>query len=148
MILAPRSVPLPQPDAVTGPYWAGCDERRLLVQQCEACGAYQSPPRLSCKVCRSEAFHWRESSGQGRIFTYTIVHHPVSPGLTDEVPYVVVVVELPDCDGALLISNLVGDDALEAAVGRAVRLRWDDDVGTWLPRFELADGARAPPAGG
>jgi uncharacterized OB-fold protein len=148
VIRAPRSVPLPQPDAVTAPYWAGCAERRLLVQQCEACGAFQSPPRLSCRACRGEAFGWRETSGRGRIFTYTVAHHPVSPGLAGEVPYVVVAVELADCGSALLISNLVGDDALAAAVGRAVSLRWDDDAGAWLPRFELADGAEATSQGG
>ena len=112
-------------------------EQRLLVQHCLACGAFQSPARLLCRNCRGSDFEWRESEGNGRIYTYTIAHHPGSPALRDEVPYVVVVVELDDCGGARLISNLVGEDAMKAAVDRRVRLRWDDAAGAWLPRFEL-----------
>lgn len=135
---APIHVPLPQPDAVSEPFWAGCDERRLLVQHCRECGAFQSPARLLCRECRGSDFDWLESQGCGRIFTYTIVHHPGSPALRDEVPYVVVVVQLDDCGGARLISNLVGEDAADVAVDRPVQLRWDNDAGAWLPRFEFA----------
>jgi len=136
---APTHVPLPQPDAVSEPFWAGCAERRLLVQHCLACGSFQSSPRGLCWNCRKSEFDWRQSNGRGRVFTYTIAHHPASPALRDQVPYAVVVVALDDCGGARLISNLVGEDAADVAIDRAVRLRWDDDTGVWLPRFELAD---------
>jgi uncharacterized protein len=139
---APRDVPLPQPDAASEPFWAACAERRLLVQRCDACGTFQSPPRLHCRNCRGGSFNWRESAGQGRVYTYTIAHHPAAPGLRDQVPYVIVVVKLDDCGGVLLISNLVGRDAAEVAVDRTVRLRWDDDAGAWLPRFELSSTLR------
>jgi uncharacterized OB-fold protein len=134
---APTQVPLPLPDALSAPFWQGCAERRLLVQHCLTCGAFQSAPRLHCRVCRGETFDWRESAGRGRIYTYTVAHHPASPALREEVPYVVVVVQLDDCGGATLVSNLVGDDAAEVAVGRPVAVRWDDAAGAWLPRFEL-----------
>jgi uncharacterized OB-fold protein len=136
---APRDVPLPQPDAVSAPFWAGCAERRLMVQHCLACGTFQSPPRLRCRKCRGSEFDWRESAGRGRIYSYTVAHHPPSPALRDQVPYVVVVVQLDDCGQVRVISNLVGEDAAEVAADRAVRLTWDDDAGAWLPRFELAD---------
>ena len=138
---APTQVPLPQPDAISEPFWAGCDQRRLLVQHCLQCGTFQSPARLLCRDCRGSDFDWLESRGRGRIFTYTIVHHPGSPALREQVPYVVVVVQLDDCGGARLTSNLVGDDAAELAVNRAVQLRWDNDAGAWLPRFELVKDA-------
>jgi hypothetical protein len=138
MMRAPRQVPLPQPDAVSGPFWVGCGEQRLLFQQCRACGTFQSVPRLCCANCRAGEFDWIESGGKGRVYTYTIVHHPPSPALKDEVPFVVIVVKLDDCGGVLLISNLVGEGALEVAVDRAVRLCWDDGAGASLPRFELA----------
>jgi uncharacterized OB-fold protein len=134
---APIQVPLPQPDAASEPFWAACAERRLLVQHCIACGAFQSPPRLHCRNCRGGEFNWRESKGRGRVYTYTVAYHPAAPALKDQMPYVVVVVKLDDCDGALLISNLVGENAMNVAVDDAVQLRWDDDAGAWLPRFEL-----------
>lgn len=134
---APRQVPLPQPDDVSGPFWTGCGEQRLLFQQCRACGTFQSVPRRYCTHCRAGEFDWVESGGAGRVYTYTIVHHPPSPAMKEEVPFVVVVVKLDDCGGVLLISNLVGEGALEVAVDRPVRLCWDDDAGAFLPRFEL-----------
>ena len=134
---APTQVPLPQPDVVSEPFWAGCDERRLLVQHCLQCGAFQSPARLLCRNCRGGEFDWQESQGRGRVYTYTIVHHPGSPSLSEQEPYVVVVVQLDDCGGARLISNLVGENAADVAADSAVQLRWDDDAGAWLPRFEL-----------
>jgi uncharacterized OB-fold protein len=134
----PTQVPLPQVDALSEPFWNGCAERRLLVQHCLRCATFQSSARLHCRNCGSNDFDWRESAGHGRVYTYTIAHHPAAPALKDQVPYVVVVVKLDDCGGALLISNLVGDDAAEVAVDRAVRLRWDNEAGISLPRFELA----------
>jgi uncharacterized OB-fold protein len=134
---APARVPLPQPDPASAPFWAGCAEQRLLIPRCVACGSFQSPPRLSCRNCRGAEFEWRPSNGFGHIYTYTIVHHPGSPALSDEVPYVVVVVELDDCAGARLVSNLVGETADAAWIGAQVRLVWDDRAGAWLPRFEL-----------
>lgn len=134
---APTQVPLPQADDVTAPFWNGCAERRLLVQHCLTCGAFQSVPQRYCRKCRGSEFDWQESEGQGRVHTYTVVHHPAAPALRDQVPYVVVVVKLDDCGGAMLISNLVGDGAADVAVDRAIRLCWDNDAGAWLPRFEL-----------
>lgn len=134
---APTAVPLPQPDAASEPFWAGCAERRLLVQRCTGCGTFQSPPRLMCRACRGSEFAWQESQGNGRVYSYTIAHHPGSPALREQVPYVVVAVELDDCGGTRLISNLVGKNAEDVAVDRTVRLLWDDAAGMFLPRFEL-----------
>lgn len=134
---APNQVPLPQVDDVSEPFWSGCEEQRLMFQKCRACGAFQSVPRQLCNECRADEFDWIESNGTGRIFTYTIVHHPPSPAMTDEVPYVVIVVKLDDCGGVLLVSNLVGERASELTIDSPVRLCWDRDSGAFLPRFEL-----------
>jgi uncharacterized protein len=74
---------------------------------------------------------------RGHVFTYTIACHPAMPALSEQVPYVIVVVALDDCGGVLVTSNLVGERALEVSVGDAVRLCWDDEPGAMLPRFEL-----------
>jgi uncharacterized OB-fold protein len=134
---APTAVPLPQPDVASAAFWAGCAEQRLLVPRCTACGSFQSPPRLLCRNCRGTEFAWHQSHGLGRIYSYTIAHHPASPALREEVPYVIVVVELDDCGGARLVSNLVGENGAAAVIGAPVRLVWDDAAGAWLPRFEL-----------
>jgi uncharacterized OB-fold protein len=134
---APTQVPLPQPDSASAPFWAGCAEQRLLIPRCMSCGWFQSPPRVLCRHCRGAKFVWRQSQGLGRVYTYTIAHHPASPALRDELPYVIVVVELEDCGGARLISNLVGEDAGAVSIGAPVRVLWDNAAGAWLPRFAL-----------
>jgi uncharacterized OB-fold protein len=136
---APRHVPLPAPDAVSEGFWSACAEQRLVVQQCSACGAFQSPPRLLCTTCRGADLSWRDSAGSGRVYTYTVAHYAATPALRDQTPYVVVVVELDDCGGALMTSNLVGESAADVRVGMRVQVRWDQDAGMWLPRFALEE---------
>lgn len=137
MMRAPSQVPLPQPDEFSEPFWSGCAEQRLVFQRCLTCGTFQDVPRLCCANCRAGEFEWVESMGAGRVFTYTIVHHPPSPAMINEVPFVVVVVKLDDCGGVLLVSNLVGETAGDVAVDLPVRLCWDDEAVASLPRFEL-----------
>ena len=51
--------------------------------------------------------------GPARIYSWERVWHPVHPALANGVPYVVLLVELPDADGIRMIGNLVGDPRAE-----------------------------------
>jgi uncharacterized OB-fold protein len=138
---APRGLPLPQPDALSAPFWEACAGHRLIVQRCTRCGAHRHPPRPLCRHCQGREHEWFESAGRGEIFSYTVAHHPVHPAVRDQVPYGVIVVRLDDCPDVLLTSNLV-DAPIEALrVGLRVRLIWDDVAeGVALPRFALDPG--------
>ena len=74
-------------------------------------------------------------SGRGRVFSYTIAHHPVHPALVDRVPYNIVLVELPDAGGVRLVSNLVDVPVEEVAVGLEVEVLFEDQGDVTLPRF-------------
>jgi uncharacterized OB-fold protein len=137
---APGPLPLsaPQPDDVTAPFWAGCNEQRLLIQRCTHCGRHRHLPAALCPHCRSAESDWTQSDGAGQIFTYTVVHHAAHPDLVDRLPYTIVVVELADCGGVLVTSNLVGTDGRGFAVGDAVTLQWAQSIhGNWLYQFAL-----------
>jgi hypothetical protein len=71
-----------------------------------------------------------------RVFSYTIIHHPVHPALAESVPYNVILVELPDAGSVRLISNLVDVPPDEVRVGLEVEVVFED-VGhdVTLPRF-------------
>ena len=41
-------LPIPEPDGLSAPFWAGLREERLLVQHCAGCGTWQFG-RASCR---------------------------------------------------------------------------------------------------
>ena len=142
----PDGMPLPRLDANSRRFWEACNEHRLLVQRCAACGAHRAPPRPLCGRCGSFETDWSESRGRGRVFSYTIAHHSPHPAARDRLPYNIAVIELDDCEGILLISNVVGcpDDALR--VDLPVEVVWEDRRdGQSLYRFRPIDGLEAVP---
>jgi uncharacterized OB-fold protein len=129
------SLPLPVVAFEEEPFWTGGADGRLLITRCRSCGWWIHPPRPACRRCRSTDVGPEAVSGQGTIYTYTVNHQAWAPGL--EVPYVLVVVELPEQDGLRITSRLV-DPPAEVAVGDPVEVRFQqvaDDV--WLPLFAV-----------
>jgi hypothetical protein len=130
------------PDKHTAAFWDACRRRELRFQRCTACGRFRHPPLPGCPHCASTAVDWARVNGRATVFSYTIVHHAAIPSLKESVPYNVVVVEFEDAPGARLISNLLGVEAEQVAVGMPVELEWDE-VGPELvlPRFRTARAA-------
>jgi len=137
----PDDMPTPAASRETLAWWQAATEHRLLVQVCNRCGRTRHPPGPLCPSCRSSDLGWRELSGRGTVYTYTIVWRAFVPSLADRLPYVVAVVELEGGDGARLLSNVVDVDATMVQVGMPVEVVWED-VGPSLalPRFRPADG--------
>lgn len=141
----PDGMPQPALEPVSLPFWEACNDHRLLVQRCTECGAHRSPPKPMCGHCGCFEWGWSESSGRGRVFTYTIVHHSPHPVSQECLPYNIAVIELEDCDRVLLTSNVVNcpDDALR--VDLPVELVWEDRRdGQSLYRFQPSTGDRRP----
>lgn len=89
-----------------------------------------------CPHCRAVAAQWRELSGAGTVYSYTVVHQAFLPTLAAHVPYVVVVLELDGAPGVRFISNIVDVGAEAVHVGMRVELVWEDvapDLA--VPRF-------------
>jgi len=81
---------------------------------------------------------WRQVSGSGTIFSYTIAHHPVHPALKTSTPYNIVVVMLDGASDVRLVSNIIGAQPEQIRIGAPVELCWDEiDKGMFLPRFVL-----------
>ena len=106
--------PTPEPTIDSKPYWDGLKERRLLLQQCGGCGLVRHYPRPMCAACYSLEVRWIESSRQGRLHSWTEVHHPFVPGLRDELPYVMATVELEE--GVRLQCQMLGAETDAAAL--------------------------------
>ena len=123
-------------DPTTEPFWAGCRERRLMIQRCEACGRHQFYPRPFCLTCESSDVAWVQASGEGHIYSMTTIRVPADPSIPP--PYVVAIVELTE--GPRLLSNIEGGPA---AIGDPVALRWREREP--LPPLPIFTPARRAP---
>jgi len=80
-------------------------EDKLLGLKCKECGAITVPPKMACRKCASPDMEIVELPGRGKIQTFATVY--VAPeGREDEVPYIIVMVELDE--GPWLLGNLAG----------------------------------------
>ena len=116
------------------PYWEGLAKGRLVLQQCDDCGAITHPPGPVCTSCQSAKRSYVEASGRGTIYTFTVMHRAMHPEFEPYLPYVVAYVTLEE--GINLATWIVDVDPADVAIGMPVELtieRIDDD--TTLHRF-------------
>ncbi len=129
---APTALPpglagvVPLPDGLDRPYWEANARHELVAQRCRACKGWQWGPEWICHRCHSFEVGFERVSGRGRIFSWERVWHPVHPALVNGVPYVVVLVELPDAGNVRMIGNLLGDPKQPVAIGSEVEAVFED----------------------
>ena len=97
-------------------------QNKLLGLKCQACGAITALPKMVCRQCTSPKLEIVELKGNGTIRTFTTVY-VASEGREDEVPYVIVMVELDE--GPWIMGNLGDIDASQATIeliGKKVKM--------------------------
>ena len=128
--------PIPSPTDATQAFWSGCAENVLRLRSCPRCNKRLAPTRAVC-ACGNSELPWVDTSGQGRIFSYTVVHRAPDPAFRPEVPYVIAIVELDE--GAKLMSNIIGCSPADVRVGMKVRAVFDQVApGIGVPKFQPA----------
>ncbi len=129
--------PLPAPDENTQPWFDGLREHKLLLQYFPSADFYQYPYSDRCMKDWSTDWEWRESKGEGVVFTWGRMHQKYHPGWAVEVPYTLAVVELDE--GPRMQTTLVNVDPEQIRVGMRVKVRFDDVTDEFtLPKFEPA----------
>ncbi len=126
MTFFPEGMPYPAGNMDTKPFWDYCKQHELRVQRCTRCGAYRFHPVPVCYKCQSFEYEWVKSSGRGEVYSRIVVHHPAHAATRDMVPYNVVIVELEDCGGTRLISNVIDTPNDDVRIGMPVELVWED----------------------
>ena len=119
----------------TKPFWDAAAQHRLVAACCGKCGTFRMPPTPFCPACRSQHIEWRELSGDGSVYSYTIVQREIFKGMENHLPYVPAVIELDGAPGVRLISNVVDAEIESIAVGMQVSVVWDDQGSVAVPRF-------------
>ena len=140
--------PRPVPDRDTQPFWDAVAERRLVAPRCTKCGRFVWQPRPICPWCQAPDPEWVEVGPRGRVVSWTVLHPPVLPVWTEQLPFVVLLVEVED--GVRMIGQLADrhghllrtDGRAEGlAMGSRVKLRWRiDEGGQVLPAWTLVEG--------
>ena len=130
-------LPEPQPDGLDAPFWEAARQYRLIVQRCRACGTFQFGPEWVCHHCRSDDVAWHECAGQGKVYAFERVWHPVHEALKGRVPYLIVLVELPDAGRVRMVGNLLGDPLQEVRIGDNVEVVWEEHADITLPQWQI-----------
>ncbi|TPW16269.1 MAG: hypothetical protein FD127_245 [Acidimicrobiaceae bacterium] len=136
----PRRV-LPRfPELDTEPFWEATKEHQLRYQFCEQCETVIFYPRAHCTKCTNTDLTWRTSSGEGAIYTYSVIRRSQHPSFMDMVPYVIAWVDLDETFRMLTHIVDVDPDDPESGltIGARVQVHWIDRGQVSLPAFHLA----------
>lgn len=118
-------------------FWEAAGSGKLEFQHCRSCDHVQFPPRHQCARCWSDDVEPVRSSGRGVVESVTIVRRAPLAEFRDRVPYAIASIVCEE--GPRMITNLVGDGALDARIGDAVAVCFETDAdGNTLPQFRLA----------
>jgi uncharacterized OB-fold protein len=121
--LRPQTGPLPHASSgVSVPFWQGCREGELRYQRCAACGLANFPPTEHCRQCLSADVSWQRSDGVGEVYSWTLVHRPVTAEF--EPPYAPAIVALDE--GYQMLTNIVGVAAEDLAIGMSVQVQFHE----------------------
>ena len=133
--------PVPVPDETSAPYWLAAAEHVLTAARCAQCGQFSMPPDVVCPHCRSSdpRFEFTPVSGRGIVRSWTVVRQAFLPGFADDLPFVLVDVELVEQKELRLIGRLLDGPNADLNVGAAVTVGFEDLApGVAVPAFELS----------
>lgn len=138
--MSPEAKAIPIATDNDRPYWEGAKEGRLVLQHCLGCGLYSAQPRIVCPRCHRDSFEWAEVSGRGRIHSYTIVHQTTIAGFHQELPYVVVHVQIDEEPTCYITTNLIVDEheRERLTIDLPVVVQFEKRGDVTLPQFRLA----------
>lgn len=125
-------------DLDTRAHWEGVAEHKLLVQRCSDCGRYRWQPRALCYACQSWNFTWEEMSGRATVYTWTVAHRAM-PTFAEDVPFLLVMVQLAEQDDLMMIGRLPGVDPETLRGGEAVTVEFVELHGVTVPSWRLAE---------
>ncbi len=119
--LRPQTGPVPHASSpLSLPFWQGCRAGELRYQRCDACGLANFPPTEHCRQCLSAELRWGRSGGLGEIYSWTVVHRPVTAEF--DPPYAPAIVTLDE--GYQMLTNVVGVAPADLAIGLRVQVQF------------------------
>jgi uncharacterized OB-fold protein len=125
-----RKIAAPAVNLETQHFWDATAQGKLLIKKCTACGEPHFYPRGHCPFCFSDKTEWVEASGNGTIYTYSVMRRA-------PIPYAIAYVTL--AEGPTMMTNIVDCDLDSIKIGQAVRLVFKpSEGGAPVPMFTPA----------
>ena len=133
--------PLPAITSEAKPFWDAAAQSKLVMQHCRDCHAWVWTPRPLCNECGSDGLEWTPMSGNGEVYSFTVIRQIVgraaSKAFEPDVPYVVAWVDLDE--GPRMITNIVQCPVEKVQLGMKVSVVFEQASPTiWLPKFKPA----------
>ena len=135
LMAGPYFLGLFQPSPETKGFWEGVSRHELLLKWCSACQRAHHPKRIVCTGCGSADLSWQRSSGRGKVYSFSEVHHVADKAFMASVPYTIGLVALDA--GVYLLSRLLSELG-PIAIDQLVQLDFQVlESGRLLPVFKV-----------
>lgn len=128
--------PMPVPTPLTKPFWDALAEHKIRIQFSPSLGEYIFYPRPLAPRTLADDLEWREISGAGTLYTYTVATRPPAPHFANEGTLVLAVVQWDE--GPKFSTELVNIAPEDVRVGMRVRPVFCDypDADITMLRYE------------
>jgi uncharacterized OB-fold protein len=124
---AERTIPAPPMNPEVQPFFDAAAQGKLLVKRCTACGESHHYPRAICPYCGSDRTEWKEASGRGVIYSWSVLRRVPQP-------YALAYVTL--AEGPTMMTNIVDTDLDKIRIGQNVKVVFKPtDGGPPVPMF-------------
>lgn len=119
--------PLPVPDELSAPFWEAAADHVLTLARCSVCGTGTLPPDVVCPHCHSTApeYTYEPVSGRGQVRSWILMRQSFVPGF-DDLPYLLVDVELDDQPDVRMIARLLDGPDAPLELGTRVVVEFED----------------------
>jgi uncharacterized OB-fold protein len=125
-----RRITSPVVNAETKAFWDAARQNRFLIPVCTACGKAHWYPRAICPFCACDKIAWRQASGRGTIYTYSVMRRVKEP-------YAIAHVTL--AEGPTMLTNIVDCDFDKLYIGQPVAVVFQEtENGPPAPMFRPA----------
>lgn len=125
-----RKIASPEPTVGSEVYWEGARNGKLLLRHCTSCNKVHHYPRALCPYCFSDKLDWREASGKGKVYSYSVMRRAPEP-------YVIAYVTLDE--GISMMTNIVDCDLDKVRIDQPVKVVFKpSDNGQPVPMFAPA----------
>jgi len=105
----------------------------MKLQYCPSCKRYIFYPRELCPYCLAIKPDWKEVSGRGSVYSYTIVRWSALKSFENKVPYIYAIVELDE--GVRMPTNIVDCPVDAVEIGMPVEIEWRQEGEKPVPVF-------------
>lgn len=118
--------------SMSSQYLAALDAGSFQIQRCTACHKAIFYPRELCPHCGSDQLAWEQPSGQGTVYSTTVIRRKAEAGGD----YNVALVDL--AEGPRMMSRVEGMAPADVKIGMAVRAQVVQHNGKGLVVFKAA----------